>query len=274
MAIQFPLLTADQIEVKVKQIGKPSGSGVGAVTLLLYKTARTDMDILDAVVGPLKWQKDYKEIKGNLYCGIGVYDEEFQDWVWKWDCGTESRSDGDGNEKKGEASDAAKRAGFCVGIGRELYTGPRITAFLPVEIGDNKKPALKEKHHRFDGFRVGEIMYEERSISRLSIVDSKGAVIYAWDKARGNVTPRQPAGQWATAQDATQPRADNARPSQDNIGGNVVICERCRNPVKGFRQNGNTYRVSDVLAWSNAEYGKNYCYRCYVELRDAQNKVS
>lgn len=43
----FPLLTADQIEVKVKQV-----SAKGAV-LLLYKTARTDMELLDKVVGPM-----------------------------------------------------------------------------------------------------------------------------------------------------------------------------------------------------------------------------
>ena len=117
MNLNFPLLNADQIEVKVKQV-----TAKGAI-LLLYKTARTDMELLDAVVGPMNWAVDYREIKGNLYCGIGIT-EDGDRWVWKWDCGIESRADGDGNEKKGEASDAFKRAGFKWGVGRELYTSP------------------------------------------------------------------------------------------------------------------------------------------------------
>ena len=76
MNIKFPMLEADQIEVKVKQIGKPSEKGTGSVSLLLYKTARTDMDMLDKVVGAMNWETDYKEIKGNLYCGIGIHDAE------------------------------------------------------------------------------------------------------------------------------------------------------------------------------------------------------
>jgi hypothetical protein len=74
MNLNFPLLTADQIEVKVKQV-----SAKGAV-LLLYKTARTDMELLDAVVGPMNWAVDYREIKGNLYCGIGIT-EDGERWV-------------------------------------------------------------------------------------------------------------------------------------------------------------------------------------------------
>ena len=64
--IRFPLLTPEQIEVKVKKCTQK-----GAL-LLLYKTARTDMDLLDRVVGPENWDDDYKEIKGNLYCGIAI----------------------------------------------------------------------------------------------------------------------------------------------------------------------------------------------------------
>ncbi|MBR3690742.1 MAG: hypothetical protein IKL97_06575 [Eggerthellaceae bacterium] len=41
-------------------------------SLLLYKTSRTDMDLLDETVGAENWQKDYKTIDGKLFCGIGV----------------------------------------------------------------------------------------------------------------------------------------------------------------------------------------------------------
>lgn len=97
--IKFPLLTADDIEVKVKQCTK------SGVLLLLYKTARTDARILDEAVGPMNWECQYAEIKSNLYCGVGIREKEDQEFVWKWDCGIESDQD-DGQEKKAEASDA------------------------------------------------------------------------------------------------------------------------------------------------------------------------
>ena len=55
------LLTREDIEVKIKQVTEKG------VLALLYKTARTDMQILDETYGPLNWDTDYKEIKGNLY---------------------------------------------------------------------------------------------------------------------------------------------------------------------------------------------------------------
>lgn len=164
----FRVLKADEIEVKVKQVGAK-----GAVALL-YKTARTDMQLLDEVVGAFNWETDYKEIKGNLYCGIGVFDEKRNTIVWKWDCGTESREDGEGNEKKGEASDAFKRAGFKWGIGRELYTSPFI--FLNVETEkDGNKWRLSDK---FITFEVKSIDYNNGAISSVVITDSKGKVVY------------------------------------------------------------------------------------------------
>lgn len=120
--MNFRPLKADEIEVRVGGVYK------SGVTFLLYKNARVDMAILDETVGEFNWQRDHKEVKGNLYCGIGIRDTTFDgtwDWVWKWDCGTESYTE----KEKGEASDSFKRAGFNWGIGRELYTAPFI--YLP-----------------------------------------------------------------------------------------------------------------------------------------------
>lgn len=136
MARMFRFLTADEIEVKIKQV-KENG-----LVCLLYKTARTDMDLLDETVGAGNWTNDYKEIKGNLYAGIGVIQEN-GGIQWKWDCGIESREDEEGNQKKGEASDAFKRAGFRWGIGRELYTSPFV--WIPKEQGRNKSIFLQRK---------------------------------------------------------------------------------------------------------------------------------
>ena len=166
-------ITKEDIQVKVKQVFEK-----GAV-LLLYKDARYDMKVLDETFGSMNWQCDYKVVKDNLYCGIGVVFNGH--WVWKWDCGIESREDGDGNEKKGEASDAFKRAGFKWGIGVELYTAPFIFANVET-IEKDHKWYLKDK---FIKFNVQGIWYDdEGNIGALVIEDNKGNIVFQW-KAKG-----------------------------------------------------------------------------------------
>lgn len=170
---KIPLLSTDDIEVKIKQCTK-----AGAVALL-YKTARVDYRILDEVFGTFGWQIDYQEIKGNLYCTVSLWDADNKQWVKKTNCGIESREDGEGNEKKGEASDAAKRAGFVVGIGAELYTAPFI--FLEVStVEKNGKYFLQDPYAKYV---VTNIEYNEntRVITALTIANEKtGVVVFNW----------------------------------------------------------------------------------------------
>lgn len=172
---KIPLLTTDDIEVKIKQITK-----TGAIALL-YKTARVDYRILDEVFGPLGWQIDYQEIKGNLYCTVSLWDKDNKQWVRKTNCGIESRSDDEGNEKKGEASDAAKRAGFVVGIGNELYSAPFI--FMEVATQPKKEGKGYELADPWARYVVTDIKYNEetRVITSLTIANEKtGVVVYQW----------------------------------------------------------------------------------------------
>ena len=186
MGKKFRELRADEIEVRIAEV-KEKG-----VTALIYKTARVDMDILDETVGAENWQDDYKEIKGNLYCGIGIRDSEGKPFVWKWDCGAESRQDG-GNEKKGEASDAFKRAGVKWGIGRELYTSPFIFMPVPTVLDDfasknGKKVFRISQDAKFDSYFVKEIAYENGNIIKIVIVNQKGNVLFTFPK--GNSAPK------------------------------------------------------------------------------------
>lgn len=177
--MEFRTLKADEIEVKVKQV---TANGFIA---LLYKTARTDMDLLDETVAAENWQCEYEEIKGNMYCKIGIWSDKHQQWIWKQDCGIESREDGEGNEKKGEASDAFKRAGFKWGIGRELYTSPFIWIskdVVPLEPIGNNKYKIADK---FAKFHVKKIEYKDRTITMLEIADNKNRVVYTF----GSDTP-------------------------------------------------------------------------------------
>ena len=53
MELKFRLLRADEIEARV---GTAKDGGTG-VSLLLYKDARCDMNLLDETVGPMNWKR-------------------------------------------------------------------------------------------------------------------------------------------------------------------------------------------------------------------------
>lgn len=162
------LLNADEIQVRVAQI-KANGA-----SLLLYKDARCDRKILTETYGDL-WQNDFKVIDGKMYGGIGIYNKDLNQWLWRWDCGVESNTEAE----KGQASDCFKRAGFKWGIGIELYSAP----FIWVNI-DTVKDGVKYKlANPFMKFNVKEIGYDEnRNINKLKITDDKGNVLYELGK--------------------------------------------------------------------------------------------
>ena len=153
---EIPLLTKEDIECRIQSVNDK-----GAV-LLLYKTARADMRILDEVFGAMSWQRHHEVVNGNLFCTISIYDSDKGQWVSKQDCGVPSNTQGE----KGEASDAFKRAGFSWGIGRELYDSPFI--WISGKVG------------KYDRFHVTDIQYdrEKREFTRLVIFDDKGKERY------------------------------------------------------------------------------------------------
>ena len=134
--------------------------------LLLYKDSRCDKRILDETFGTNGWKNKYEEIKGNLFCTISIWDDEKEQWIDKCDCGTESFSE----KEKGEASDAFKRAGFNVGIGRELYTRIFYFANVPTKLNSSKKYELENKYEKF----------ETEKIEKIKIADSKGNIVFSY----------------------------------------------------------------------------------------------
>ena len=155
-------LTAEDVEVRVGAVGYNADKKMGWASMLLYKNARIDMAILDEVYGPENWQRDHKEIKGVVYCGIGVYDEHKGLWVWKWDAGTESNTE----KEKGEASDSFKRAGFNWGIGRELYTTPPIYLDAAVKPRQNGRGYELANPWEMKGIKVSELIVDEKDGKR------------------------------------------------------------------------------------------------------------
>lgn len=152
-------LEIEDIDFRVQSINKG-----GFATILAYKDARVDMNRLDEVVGPDRWQRDHKEVNGVVYCGIGidVSESETPVWAWKWDAGSESNTEAE----KGQASDSFKRAGFNWGIGRELYDYPLIQVelnpneFTVVNNRAKQTWGLKLKQWRWKAeFKDGKIVY-------------------------------------------------------------------------------------------------------------------
>ena len=87
MNLKFRLLDASEIDVRVATV---SDNGC---SLLLYKDARCDMNILDETVGAMNWQNDFKIIDGKMYGYISIWDEEKKQWITKCDCGVESNTE-------------------------------------------------------------------------------------------------------------------------------------------------------------------------------------
>lgn len=166
MSKEIRLLKPNEIEVRVQSVVK-SGD---AYILLLYKDARVDMKILDETYGVNNWQRTHQLIGDRLYCTIEIWDSEKNCWVAKQDVGTESYTE----KEKGQASDSFKRAGFNIGIGRELYTSPFIFVTDSTNLQGNK---LQSKVK----FSVVEISYnDDREISKLIIEDNQGNVRWEW----------------------------------------------------------------------------------------------
>lgn len=164
--MNFRKLKPSEIDLRV---GTVTGKGV---SFLLYKDARVDMTILDETVGAENWQRDHFELKGNLFCRVGIKCGD--EWVWKADCGTESRTE----KEKGESSDSFKRACVCWGIGRELYTAPFIWVQLPKDFYEGDK-LTKKAQSTLNRFRVSEIGYNDKGeINKLVIVDKDGTVVW------------------------------------------------------------------------------------------------
>lgn len=170
-------LRADEIECRVAQVTAKGCS------LLLYKTARVDRAILDEEFGQFGWQNDFKVIDGKMYGGIGIYSDDLSEWLWRWDCGTESNTEAE----KGQASDCFKRAGFKWGIGVELYTTPFIfvqCATVKDEYASKKAGKdvykLADKYTKFEVTKIGYA--DNGDICNLSIKDNKGELVYEMGK--------------------------------------------------------------------------------------------
>lgn len=165
MKLEFRKLRADEIDCRIGQI-KENG-----LSLLLYKDARCDMNVLDETVGAMNWKREHT--RENKNCIVSIWDEDKAQWISKEDTGTESNTEAE----KGLASDSFKRACVNWGIGRELYTAP----FIWIKAGDANITNYGGKFRCNDGFSVAKLTYKKNGdIDGLAIRNDKtGAVVFA-----------------------------------------------------------------------------------------------
>lgn len=81
-----------------------------------YVDARDVMNRFDEVVGPEGWQDEYRMVGDKMMAGISIKVDD--EWITKWDTGSESKVEAE----KGEVSDSFKRAAVKWGPGRFLYS--------------------------------------------------------------------------------------------------------------------------------------------------------
>lgn len=225
-------LKANEIECRVSQVTAKGCS------LLLYKTARVDRAILDEEFGVMSWQNDFKVIDGKMYGGIGIYSNDLSEWIWRWDCGTESNTEAE----KGQASDCFKRAGFKWGIGVELYTAPFIFVLEPTE-GKNGKYYMKDRYKKFV---VKEIEYTNDVISYLIITDDKGKEVFKFNNQ-------------STEQKMTKIKEKNKEYAKDMP---------TDNDVEIFKGLSNCKTLEELKVYYKENYSKVQDKKIFVQLKD------
>lgn len=147
-------LLPTEIECRVGSVKEGKG-----FSLLLYKTARADMTLLDETYGVNNWQCEYYQVKNTMICAISIWDNEKKQWIKKCDGGDD---DFNAEKVKGECSDAFKRAGFRVlPSTRKLYNSPFIW------INEDKD------NNKFVKYEVSEIAYDDTSVIKLVIINPK-----------------------------------------------------------------------------------------------------
>jgi len=217
--LNFRNLKAEEIDCRIATISAK------CITLLLYKDARCDMNILDETVGAYNWQRSHS--RDNANCTVSIWDDEKEMWICKEDVGTESNTEA----VKGLASDSFKRACFNWGIGRELYTSPRI--FI-----DPAMCNMDEKNGKpitYDTFSVSDITIEDKKIVGLSIMNNKKKTIvftYGKTSQKKTATPKTAKAEPQKAQPAA---AKNDSPAVEDDGGSKPItAQDMRQRLKDF----------------------------------------
>lgn len=238
--MNFRDLRADEIDVRV------ATARSNGVSLLLYKDARCDMNILDETVTPMNWMRSHT--RENANCIVSIWDEGKGQWISKEDTGTESNTE----KEKGLASDSFKRACFNWGIGRELYTAP----FIWVKASDCTE--LKQNDRGtwqcFDRFVVSNITIDKKRITSLTIVNAKNnAVVFNMGCA-----PKTGPANVETEKRGYRIPADGDVP---------IICEDCTLRLLDYFDGERLVKAAELADRAIQMHGRCLCTKCAKKVQ-------
>lgn len=234
---EIPLLKPEDVELRVAQL-QTTQYGTYC-TLLCYKDARCDQRYLDAVFGPMNWQRSHQLINNSLFCTVEIYDADKGIWIKKQDVGSESNTEA----VKGECSDSFKRACFNWGIGRELYDAPTIRVKLDdseLQVGTNGKPKTYTK------FKVDSLCYnrDKHCFTEFKIVDGKGNLRFSLDEGL-KIQPVETTIAKLPAKGATTSKHDTENLLE-------TMCADCGAIIKSQK----------IVAFSRAKWHRPLCFSC------------
>lgn len=188
-------LKADEIECRPQSVKN------NKATLLLYIDSRAATNLLDETYGMENWTIEYKDVAGQIYGRLSIYDTETNRWIYREDTGSPANIE----KEKSLASDILKRTIVRFGV-TELYNTPR------VEIPDDG--------YGNSGYKVSEIEYNEnREIIHLVITNRFGKEMFRWDI--GN----KPISQPTTQPTSTEVKKDNPVSNLDAL---IFFCKQTK----------------------------------------------
>ena len=187
-------LKADEIECRPQSVKN------NKATLLLYIDSRAATNLLDETYGMENWTIEYKDVAGQIYGRLSIYDTETNRWIYREDTGSPANIE----KEKSLASDILKRTIVRFGV-TELYTSPRI------EITDDG--------YGNSGYKVSDIEYNEnREIIHLVITNWFGKEMYRWDIGK-------PISQPTTHPTSTEVKKENP---VSNLDAFIFFCKQTK----------------------------------------------
>lgn len=159
-------------------------------------------------------------------------------------------------KEKGQASDAFKRACFCWGIGRELYTAPFI--WIPADKCKIDQVAGDyQRYTCYERFRVKSMQVVCGKITALSIANDKGIEVY-----RMGAIAIQDVAQQATKTGTSRPTPILVEETEINI----IKAELARTGVTES-QICEAYHITNLK-----EMSMNQFYNCKARLKASKTK--
>jgi len=82
-------------------------------------------ELLDRTCGPFGWQTDTKEVAGLICVGLGIFNPDTGEWIWKWDTGQDNpfqagKTEPMSSSGRGVFTTSFKRAAYQWGIANDI----------------------------------------------------------------------------------------------------------------------------------------------------------